>query len=904
MKKNDFDAYFFNDLYSDELITNKFASFQNRLYHSILRGKESIQQNKVLNGPVTDIIMDETLNLAHGMPARSYSLHINECIVPYYSEEMFAHKYGYEDAIPLLTLMDDTVVFSKHLYFFINGYFINNIQIHIGKNDYIIFIPTTDEPNTHMNRNQLDEILSEGKVWSLFFSTKSDFYAGYTSRLKLFTGTKIYTSNLKRYKAYNRLVKRNAWTMYITAKQSSTDIMIGTSVTMGMDDTGEYFEMSQEFYDYIYDKSINFRCLIVNEPDSTGNGIYINTNETRPIFTIPFEKNPIPIKNLIIWKYDHTNGIKQMPLAGYEDVKLSYPNIYDFTDIIENKVYQSPNDEPTWDDYTRFDLFIEWVEPTADASAYDTYLQDYMDCYAVEFADMIVNKTAHPLVLAFKPLQGIGLSAEDYFNSEFKGDYRGWRLQKFIEMMGDNPNRYDEVFELLYYINKKYLSKTYTYDTHPHVYDRNIITNRNFCEPKQELVIDFPAPQGFLRIHDFMEEKKPTFIYVNGIRHEVTYVSKWGHILYIYFPVELIENKETIQLNIDFENVPPFNVSFIMGDSFDLGTLKELGDYSLSELIFYDAETGEIFDSSVLDFVAKIEYLELEYLGDEKIDAESAMDTDIGLYDYYKRKFVPAGEHDCFIVKKQTIQHPVEDPENGKKVPIKHIIIYPKPGYEEILDGKRISITTTNFHKKYIFTMDKDYITENGYTYTIPEFKGKGIKERFRVYLDGKRTSNFKIEKGAYNTDFKLVDICPDGQELIPPEDLPEDFSQKVVIEHIGFDEVVVLSKKIKDLKKTNDEILYLEDDLDTPYNRMVFKVYVDGYRISDDQIKMVGQGNMIMIIPTYYQFTDESTITIYQQGHDKNFFREEMIPYQFLDEVAQEDERFRKYLIDKYKNS
>lgn len=1567
MKKNDFDTYFFNDLYSDDLITNKFASFQNRLYHSILRGKAAIQHNKVLNGPVTDIIMDETLNLTHGMPARSYSVHLNESIVPYYSEERFAHEYGYEKPISLLTLLDDTVVFSKHMYFFINGYFINNIQIHIGKNDCTIFIPTSDDSNTHMNRSQLEEIIAEGKTWSLFFSTKSDFYAGYTSRLKLFTGTKIYTSNLKRYKAYNRLVKRNAWTMYITAKQNSTDIMVGTSVTMGVDDIGEYFEMSQEFYDYIYDKSINFRCLIVNEPDSTGNGIYINTDDTRPIFTIPFERNPIPVENLIIWKYDHVNGIKQMPLAGYGDVKLTYPNIYDFTKIIEDEIYIPPKKEdiivdgpsftdwrgkayttkfirkveypnhvmeraydtegneyylftksntgplnfvfvvsetrgviplysnnmkkrshrfykdlnsnvyyyaigvfynddtkewflklapenlriytengiskyldgalyylklrdgeengidannadlstvylryttagiydmhiepsanmdmisrdyktvcidennsrpivpdfpkdpgppdPSWDDYTKFDLFIEWVEPSADASAYDSYLQDYMDCYREEFADMIVNQTAHPLVLSFKPLQGIGLSAEDYFKSEFKGDYRGWRLQKFIEMMGDNPNRYDEVFELLYYMNRKYLSKTYTYESHPHIYDRNITTNRDFCEPKQELVIDFPKPQGFLRIHDFMEEKKPTFIYVNGIRHEVTYVSKWGHILHIYFPVELIQNQETIQLNIDFENDAPFNVNFVMGDSFDLGTLKELGDYSLSELIFYDTETGEIFDSSVLDFVAKIEYLDLEYLGDEKVDVESAMDTDVSLYDYYKRKFVPGEEYDCFIVKKQIIQHPVENPENGKKIPIKHIIVHPKPGFEELLKGKRISITTTNFHKKYIFTMDKEYIIENGYNYTIPEFKGKGVKERFRVYLNGRRTSNFRIEKGEYNSDFKIADIFPEWEEkmntnllttntcrlmraasdeeiytrdeivsmgccrmqisnfrsapvnvlcvinidksdtmaeiytsvskddetyrkfstvdkyvisrntaclkygdwvdyykalepieantipkcftdkngtmfytlhffagrrmyitentedktlkiqtlfkstdgkwfthkanssnsidlipelsygyvestifernevlptnkvrfpngriftldlltnfnirynayengdydlyrylinpapsfigmvaacyavgwydelkygfpldsmgfscntinrtikgwipeiqhtdqsfvfdcfyidrnnimyygwkntndervltkpaqndnpiyypvekwygedyytfddidtgyltyikrllknpfpkdpedpsnpfaecimeeylyeftptipkidtgifelpdhtqinvyensttgnvegyvpdtgktyviyygsngflyfidengnrvelgfdevdeptigdILPPALLPDDYSQQVLVDYIGFDEVLVLSKKIKELKKTNDEILYLEDDLDTPYNRMVFKIYIDGYRISDDQIKIVGQGNMIMILPTYYQFTDESIITIYQQGHDKNLFREEMTPYQFLDEVAQDDDRFRSYLIEKYKTA
>ena len=37
--KNDYDSYFFNNLYNDELIGDKLAAFQNRLYNPILKGK-------------------------------------------------------------------------------------------------------------------------------------------------------------------------------------------------------------------------------------------------------------------------------------------------------------------------------------------------------------------------------------------------------------------------------------------------------------------------------------------------------------------------------------------------------------------------------------------------------------------------------------------------------------------------------------------------------------------------------------------------------------------------------------------------------------------------------------------------------------------------------------------------
>ena len=81
----------------------------------------------------------------------------------------------------------------------------------------------------------------------------------------------------------------------------------------------------------------------------------------------------------------------------------------------------------------------------------------------------------------------------------------------------------------------------------------------------------------------------------------------------------------------------------------------------------------------------------------------------------------------------------------------------------------------------------------------------------------------------------------------------------------------------------------------------MIYKIFIDGYRISDNQIRLVGQSNMIMINQTYHTFTDSSEIVIYQQEMDEDLY-DFKSDSQFLDKTSIEDDTFRKYLISKYK--
>ena len=109
--KNDYSRYFFNNLYDDEIITNKLADYQNNMYDPILRGKSWIQNNRIINGDITDIQVNSELNDRFGIPKNTYSIFLNINIVPYYSEKDFYFKYGYETPISTSQIMEDDKIF-------------------------------------------------------------------------------------------------------------------------------------------------------------------------------------------------------------------------------------------------------------------------------------------------------------------------------------------------------------------------------------------------------------------------------------------------------------------------------------------------------------------------------------------------------------------------------------------------------------------------------------------------------------------------------------------------------------------------------------------------------------------------------------------------------------------------
>lgn len=909
--KNDYDSYFFNNLYNDELIGDKLASFQNRLYNPILKGKEWIQNNRIINGDIFDVKINQDLNMLYKLPLNSYSLQFNRNIVPFYSEKGFFTRYGYGKVISSTDIMNDCRIFDKNFYFFLGGYLIHDVKLVIFKDKCIIFIvPTSIDNPSDICKEDIDEIIDSPEtdlMWTVMLTTKADYYTTTLPRASLFKGNKIYLDNFPTFKRYSKPYKSNCWTLYVSGTGRSYNIMSGSNVSLQKDDEGEYFLISDEFKNYIYAKANTLRCLVINEPECSGTGIYVDVEGSNPIFQIPFKKNPIPKRNLIVWEYDNETKRKLHPLEVSAD--LLYPNIYDFTEMLTEAYLHmlfTKSKKLVLDASNRvivfgknrgngkfFDLYIEWIEPMQDVSAYDSYIQDYMDCYKDIYAANLINGKLPQEIKDYHPIVDPKLGAFDYLNSEYKGDYRAWRLTNLIKLLKDNPTRYDELFHMLYYYRKEYITRTYSFKTESHIYDRNIVDNKNQCDNAQELLVNFDQPQCFVRFFDYHYMIKPVGLFFDGKFNFPTYVMRVGTTLFVYFDSKFIMNHETIQMDVELVNNPQETRNFFFpksDSSIDLEDLEFNRKVSLSNIIFYDVDTGEyLTKDSDLTFKAQISIADISYIGMDKVDTTSELNTEMVLATK-NGELVTPNNYDCIVLKVTRIKHEISDPESNQLVDLDNVQISLNGGNSLKYVRKGLGAATTDFYQQKVFTIKQSDLIDNKYSYVYMKFVGKPDKNRFRIYVNGLR-----LNPNKYDISFKgfCKDAVIDFHSGIP--------KGEYIIQYMGYDEIVRYNGQVSGLKKTSDNILYLRDILDTPFDPMVYKIFIDGYRISDDQIKLVGQSNMIMINPTYYPFTDSSEIVIYQQKMDEDLY-EFKSDSQFLDKTSIEDETFRHYLIEKYK--
>lgn len=899
IKKDDYELYFLNDSYDDEIISDTVASFRNRLYYDILAGKKFIENNTLRNGDIKDIVVDKYLNTQYNMPDNSYSLYLNIPIVELYSQREFTTKYDYDTPIPLTTIMKDNKIFSKNILFFIGDFLINNVQIVIERvsNNTIIFIPVGDENG--INKDFLNDIITRedcDNSWTISVIEKSDIYYAYSTRASLFSGNKVYLNKLTKVSSYNKPSKSNSWSLYITYNNKAINLLTSTYATLDSDDNGEYFLITDEFKNFIYENSTMMKCIVLNNPSCVGNGIYVNTKSTDPVFRIPYKRNPIPLENITVWKFDASTKRKLHPLEICAE--LSYPNIYNFKEMIDASYSKTLKDnsknivvnsntnqvpfETSDENIHYYDLYIEWTEPVDDISAFDTYIDDYINCYNDKYVSMVKDGTVHPLVKKYEPISPIDFSPLGYFNSEYKGDFRAWKLDKIIKLSKDNPIRYEELFNKIYQKRKKLASRSYSYNSNPHIYDRSIMDNKFHCDSADEVFTKFNEPHSYIKVYNASCKETGCNLYIDGVLKKITTVTNVGSTLYVYFPCSYIKNRENIHLDIYLDENEIKNHTISLNKrrpSFDFDTYPFNRDESLSNLIFVDNATGLYIGNTDLKLELQIAINDIRYIGLNRVDTISSISTETELWDRLIALTVPT-DAEMIILKTAEITHLIENINSQRKINLNNILVTAK---NSAVYDKKIGIHTTNFRKVKYFDAN------NSDVFTLSNYIGKPDSTRFNIFNNG-----LLVNPSSYTVDFTTY-----GGDVVFTLNKP--ITGNIEIEYIGFDRDYVYTGSYGDLNDTNEGLLYLDDFLDTPFDNTVYQIYIDGYRIHFDKIKFISQHSMIKI-EDVREYTNDSEVVIIKQRMDKDPYEYET-SLEFLSDVSKDDDVFRKYLLDKYDN-
>ena len=558
-----------------------------------------------------------------------------------------------------------------------------------------------------------------------------------------------------------------------------------------------------------------------------------------------------------------------------------------------------------------YDLYIEWVEPEHDCMVFNSYIQDYID-YDDDYCDKMYAGDLPEEFSNFDPVSRIGLGSFDYFKSEYYDDYRAWRLSAISQILHNNPRKYDEFYHEIYTKIRSYLTRCYTYKDNQDIYDRVIENNYDHCVNDRENRMTFKTPHTYLHIRDYYEEEKPFSVYIGGKLIDLSFVMKRGTTLYAYIDRRYIEYNESIQVDLETLNNYAENAKIYInsvGDPVDLEILNFKQSHSLSDLVFYDKD-GNYLNPDDFTLQAQIKTTDFSYKPpQDELDNAHTETTELYMSD--GSQFIPYGS-DGLILRSTELELDITIMDTVKDVNIADIKMMPK---NEKLCGTHVGIGTTDFSRRRIYHITDDInapelydcnnlqiltkdlevivlqptegaVLEDHYDISFGNFKGKPSNERFKVYANGKliSPSDYTVTFEGYNKDCIFT--------------FTTDFNgMQLNIHYSAYDDELIFDGLASSLLKADHPVLFLRDILTTPYDKYVYKIFIDGYRISDDQIFTLGQSNMLYIKKL---IDKDSSVLIFRQKMDTEIYGYEK-DVQFLDITCQNDPNFLSYLIDKY---
>lgn len=593
-------SYFLNGQYSDKVLSEFRVKAINENYTCAMQTQSELNHNGAQWFPMTEFKIDRKTNLKYNLPEGTYTL-TTSFELPIKDIRRLKAKYGtiLGAHIPLSDTLLETNIF--------------NCTVACGIGEFrcmdAIFIPLRGRmtliaiPPDVMSAEEVEVSQFYTSILYLWYERRTTTY--YTSmvmpnNIPIEDETCLLTLSRDCEVIKDASEGNNSWDVYITKK----DKLLAQSVCYlkEIDSSNATFAIDLAFLNYITASTKKLDFYFIRRPDRYKCILFDTTNDNYPIISTGFANNPIGKKSIIIYDYDASTSRKRFKiedsdysLLGSEEVcnHYAFPDIYDFStaaSLAAEKMLIEVYEYPLWDVLFEF----------------DNHASDFMNNVGSKANyDEIVGSNGVNAITNYKP-QIANTSHQDYLNSEFYGDLRGYLLSKLDILLASDPYLYNKLTKFIDKMNIPVLTEYHTSESLK-MDQRTVTDNAEIANLANDSITTFDTPQRVIKYRT-SESKSPCLVYLAGTYKNSTFEYGFRNDMYIYMDASDIDELETSGLRkpitIDVFTQASKILDEGMRDQFTLNDLtstttifegKDIQKIKLSDLIFYNTQTGKIY---------------------------------------------------------------------------------------------------------------------------------------------------------------------------------------------------------------------------------------------------------------------------------------------------------------------
>lgn len=875
--------FFFNSLYDDVILGREMFENSDKLYCRSLDKQEIAQNAQVIFGDMSDFKVDENLNYKYKLPAGTYTYTIKKDIIPYYNKKRYITKYHYETPISLMEIFEDFKTFSRRILFKIDKYNFMNLRLLSTIQGYTVLCIYPDMNEGIMEAAMSREINNSSK-WCITFDNQSDLYYTYLNKNALFDNNTIALERFQQKIIFNKPDKINSWSIYISANGKNINLLAQSSARLIYgEDNKLFFEIDPDFYQYIIANTNNCKCYVLNEYRKEGSLIYKGTEDTKPIFQVPFLQNPIAIRNAYIYEYDEVNKIRMQRINN--DTVIHYPNIFDFSEIGLGKSF-----------------IVEWYENSNTLSKFDNNFQTYMDYIGDQYASLYMTENAPIDILYYEPLDKFIYDYDDYIAHPAYGNVRKYKIMKLRELLFDNSMRYQHYIQKMNIKNRKYETfSTIVKDT-PSILKRSLMDNIDYVESTDDIFY-FKTPHTFIEFSSSIIFDKNAQVYINGKRFIPTLVSTYNYKTYVYIPLSVLTPETEIVVDMDIEAAMANNKANAKFEFVSLNSYMpfprpdKFTKIAKNDLLFYNSDTKEYISNDDIDFAMNVPVKQIQKLNTEDERYNGYEEAEILITD--TDRYFKTSHDEYFDLSPDYVT--VEAPDGGffKKVDPSNVIIKTKNASCINVD---INVTNTNNYRWARIpdvTLDNDVYMDN--------FREDPNPKRFKAFRGGilmdetdyTYTPPTKYSGQALFTFNNSIrdDNMSDLQSLdkLDPSDKLETNSNEIIIEYLSYEEDVIFNDFVTP-DMYYESLIDLSEFTKLPIDLRYTKVFVNGKRVLQQKVHGVFGIDMIYI-EDFDPITDK--LTVMTVATDNDFIDYQSLKRQkIVNKIARTDADFARFII------